>query len=183
MAQKFGFYGLNKKLSIDKLNSKVGSVYFKPNKSSGKIISGIQRGANLKKILINAAKGKTPFTVNKDLHIKYGVSFKQRKKVMDFIEGGKDGGLSPERVKTNLRRAQRDRIDEVRFGRDDSKSSFAGNNVVSTTSINVPSKVKINKDSLDSISAKRLGIGVNNTIKFAGEQPNKPVISTINPSN
>lgn len=115
MAQKLGEWGLKKKFTINKLQ-KVGGVYFRPSKSGGKIISGVQRGANLKKTLIDIAKGKTPYTFSRELQFKYGVAGSQagkRREIIDLIEGGKKNGLTKEQVKRNLNFAKRERIDEA----------------------------------------------------------------------
>ncbi|MDO8592577.1 MAG: hypothetical protein Q7R92_02265 [bacterium] len=89
MAQKFGEFGLRKKFSLDKL-SKVGGVYFKGNKNGVKAAGGNQRGTNLQSTLIKIAKGKMPYTVNRELQYKYGIAGSQEKKRKAIMELIKD---------------------------------------------------------------------------------------------
>lgn len=177
MGQRLGFYGLNKKLSVDKLINKVGGIYFKPNKSGGKIASGVQRGANLKRTLIYAAKGKTPYTFNRELQFKYGIAGSQggkRKKIMELIKDGKKNGLTEEQVKKNLKfNIQKD---ESGLTKQEYKTSFAGGRV-STKSIGA-------KGTMEDIGIKRGATGFaqnyHNT-KLPGNPAPKPPSTGIRP--
>ncbi|MBI4779259.1 hypothetical protein HY797_02295 [Candidatus Falkowbacteria bacterium] len=115
MAQKLGEWGLKKKITVNKLK-KVGGIYFRPNKSGTKIASGLQRGAILKKTLIEVAKGKTPYAFNRELQFKYGIAGSQankRKDIIGLVQGEKKNGLTQEQIKRNLNRAKRERINEA----------------------------------------------------------------------
>ena len=88
MSQKFSELDLSKKISVNKLLSKVGSVYFKGNKSGGKVGSIIRSGSNLKSAIVKIAKGKSPYTVNWELKNKYGIAGAQeekRKAIMEMV--------------------------------------------------------------------------------------------------
>lgn len=190
MVQRPGFYNLKKNLTVDKLNKEIGSLYVKDQ--TGR--SSVKRGLALQKLvtgnLSNKSKGEA-----KKYFIKYGVQGSQgakREKMIELMFGGSskkisgmsniktsDGrGFLTEKQVANNRRRNRQRDDLTREDR--KEESFAGGAVL-TRSIGI-SEAKKNKDSLDSISAKSLGIGKNNTIGFAGQQPNKPVIG-VNTNN
>ncbi|MFA6306972.1 MAG: hypothetical protein WCV70_03305 [Patescibacteria group bacterium] len=166
MAQRLGLYDLNKKLSAYKLARSVGGLNFKPSKGSGDALRGIQRGANLKKTLINIAKGKSAYTFERELKLKYGIAGSQaykRQGIMKLIQGSKKSGLTPEQIKRNLNYSQqKDKLTE-----EETETHYASN-VITTKSIGVSNVQKKEKD---------MGMGrMTRPVGYAGGQTNKPTI-------
>lgn len=177
MVQRLGELSLRKKFSLDKL-SKVGGVYFKGND----IKTGVQRGSILKSTLVGLGKGKTKFQFEKDLK-KYGVKWNKRAEISELAYNDKkfggrkavkasdgQGYLTEKQIVNNLRRTQRDRIDEVGINRETRETREFAGNIVSTSSIGVSSESQKNKDD---IGMRRIGINTGKGATFAGGQSGK----------
>lgn len=187
MAQKLGFYSLKKRLPSTELNKKIGGLHIKD--SAG---SSAKRGLTLQKWLTGNLRNKTKGEAKKYL-IKYGVQGSQgekREKILELMFGGSSGSgkkgvktidgrgfLTEKQVARNLRRAQRDRIDEIGITREARETGEFAGNVVSTSSISVSDS----KKEKSGIGMGRIGINAGQT-GFAGGQAGKATIG-INSKN
>lgn len=119
---------LNKKLTGDKLRSKVGRVQINSGGSARALT-----GTDLKKFITKLG-GKTDTQIEKALKEKYGVSgyqVKKRESIMKLIRGDEKSGLTEEQIKRNLKfNIQKDESGLKRPGHE---MSFAGGSVASTT--------------------------------------------------